>query len=652
MLSKRLLLVVMLLSLLAFVSPSQSRDNRGLTVTQGKGSIASLGNYYALIVGINQYKEWNALRTAVKDAVGLNDILVKRYGFKSDHIRLMTDQAATRRRIVQALRNLAANLKDQDNLLVYFAGHGQLDDLTGDGYWIPAEGRLKDPTTWISHATVKSILSSEKVKGKNIVVVADSCYSGTLLRGGPSLLSMSEQTYRGKVLTLASRRSRQVITSGGLEPVADGGRDGHSLFAYYFLKALKENDRDVIDLENLFHSRVWRYVTEIGGQRPNVGRLKTPMDEDGQFVLAAADISGVKRTPGIPPKRPSDHVPSVPVAEPGPAPTDPLEAALLKVQQLEHEKNRARELKTEKFRNLLDDLKKYQIVESSELSDETKQSVWEGLKRKYPRWGYGAEYGDSEALLERALAEDQDGDMAEIAKASGMKLTKTNSSGMKFVYISPGTFMMGSPANEKDRDNDEKQHQVTLSQGYYLQSTEVTQGQWKAVMGNNPSYFKDCGGDCPVEQVSWEDVQEFIRRLNQREGDDIYRLPTEAEWEYACRAGSNDRFCFGDDEGRLSEYAWYDSNSGKKTHGVAQKKPNPWGLYDMHGNVWEWCHDWFGDYPSGSVTDPSGPSGGSVRVLRGGSWIYGPGYVRCADRFRGDPGVRCDDLGFRLLRTP
>jgi uncharacterized caspase-like protein len=264
-----------------------SKDNRGIDQVTGKAQIsrAVWGKYHALIIGINNYKEWPELRTAVKDARSLKGILVKRYGFGKDHVILRTDGQATRLGLIRDLRNLASKLGSQDNLLVYFAGHGQIDDLTGDGYWIPVEGKLKDPATWISHSTVKNILSSEKLRAKNIVVVADSCYSGILLRGGPSLLTLNDHAYKEKLAKLASRRSRQVICSGGLEPVVDGGRDGHSLFAYYFLTALKENKRDVIDLENLFHTKVWKYVTEIGGQRPNVGRLKTPMDEDGQFVL-------------------------------------------------------------------------------------------------------------------------------------------------------------------------------------------------------------------------------------------------------------------------------------------------------------------------------------------------------------------------------
>jgi len=223
---------------------------------------------------------------------------------------------------------------------------------------------------------------------------------------------------------------------------------------------------------------------------------------------------------------------------------------------------------------------------------------------------------------------------------------------MKFRKIPAGKFTMGSPENERERASDEgPQHLVTITNPFYLGVYEVTQAQWKAVMGNNPSHFKDCGDDCPVEMVSWNDAQEFIKKLNQIEGSNKYRLPTEAEWEYACRAGTTTRFSFGDDDAVLSQYAWYSVNSGKRTHPAGQKKPNAWGLYDMYGNVWEWVHDWFGNYPSASVTDPAGPSSGAYRVFRGGSWLYEPGYVRSAFRFGNLPGSGDGGLGFRLARN-
>jgi formylglycine-generating enzyme required for sulfatase activity len=218
----------------------------------------------------------------------------------------------------------------------------------------------------------------------------------------------------------------------------------------------------------------------------------------------------------------------------------------------------------------------------------------------------------------------------------------------RFVLIPAGTFMMGSHENEQGSYHTETLHHVTISKPFYMQMKPVTQGQWQKVMGNNPSYFK--GDDnFPVEQVSWNNAQDFIGRLNRQKGTDKYRLPTEAEWEYACRAGSTTAYCFGDDPARLCKYAWYDDNSGHVTHPVGQKKPNAWGLYDMHGNVWEWVKDRYEVHKSGSVIDPEGPPSGSRRVLRGASWSNPHRDCRSAIRGGGGPGAHGPDMGFRLL---
>ena len=233
--------------------------------------------------------------------------------------------------------------------------------------------------------------------------------------------------------------------------------------------------------------------------------------------------------------------------------------------------------------------------------------------------------------------------------------TVTNSLGMAFVKIPAGTFMMGSPSNEPGRDSNETQHQVTLTQSFYMQTTEVTQGQWEAVMGSNPSIFANCGDDCPVERVSWNDVQNFIEEMNKR-GEGTYALPTETQWEYSARAGSTTTFANGDItetgcgyDPNLDLMGWYCGNSGNKIHPVAQKEPNVWGLYDMHGNVFEWCQ---GEYSSNSATDPVGPSTGSLRVFRGGRWSGYAQFCRSAYRYGIWPGYRSHSLGFRLVLSP
>ena len=227
---------------------------------------------------------------------------------------------------------------------------------------------------------------------------------------------------------------------------------------------------------------------------------------------------------------------------------------------------------------------------------------------------------------------------------------------MEFVWIEPGVFWMGSPDTEVGRYDDEGPlHEVEISRDFWLGKFEVTQGQWEAVMGDTAtSYYK---GDArrPVDSVSWDDVQRFIGRLNDAAGDSLYRLPTEAEWEYACRAGSQTRWSFGDDAGDLTKYAWYrDNNSPEGTKPVGEKEPNAWGLHDMHGNVWEWVQDWYDDdyYDNSPRVDPEGPTSGSVRVRRGGHFDLLPMSVRSAYRHLYSPDKRSSKIGVRLLRIP
>jgi formylglycine-generating enzyme required for sulfatase activity len=217
---------------------------------------------------------------------------------------------------------------------------------------------------------------------------------------------------------------------------------------------------------------------------------------------------------------------------------------------------------------------------------------------------------------------------------------------MEFVRIVPGEFMMGCSPGDNDCFDDEKPaHRVRITKPFDLGKYEVTQQQWEAVMGANPSPFK--GEQLPVEQVSWNDVQEFLRKLNARGDGNRYRLPTEAEWEYAARAGTAGSYA-----GNLDQMGWYDRNSGSQTHIVGQKQPNAWGLYDMHGNVWELVQDWYDDrYYGGSRTeDPQGPASGQFRVLRGGSWNIGARNARVSGRYGLEPDYWSDYIGFRCVR--
>jgi formylglycine-generating enzyme required for sulfatase activity len=239
----------------------------------------------------------------------------------------------------------------------------------------------------------------------------------------------------------------------------------------------------------------------------------------------------------------------------------------------------------------------------------------------------------------------------------------TNTIGMTLKEIPAGTFMMGSPEDETGRYDDEHQHKVTITKAFYMQTTEVTQGQWMAVMGSEPWKGKSGvneGANYAATWVSWDDAVAYCEKLSEREGE-MYRLPSEAEWEYACRAGAETRWSFGDDEKELGDYAWYQenaSNAGENyAHQVRLKKPNAFGLYDMHGNVWEWCHDYYGEdyYKQSPEHDPQGPASsavvyGSTRVLRGGSWVLGTWSTRSAYRSRNPADGRYLHFGFRVVR--
>ena len=236
----------------------------------------------------------------------------------------------------------------------------------------------------------------------------------------------------------------------------------------------------------------------------------------------------------------------------------------------------------------------------------------------------------------------------EIAKNNPTEIT--NSIDMRMKLIPPGKFTMGSPETEPGRRNDEAQHEVNLTQPFYLGVYEVTQSQFEKVMGRNPSKFLN--PNHPVETITWHEAVEFCRKLSElpeeKAAGRIYRLPTEAEWEYSSRAGARTSFSFGDDVKLLSEYGWVDGHSERRPHPVGQKKANAWGLYDMYGNVSEWCSDWHGQYPRGVVVDPKGPRSGKTRLLRGGGWLSGPPNCRSAFRYSFIPSGRSSSDGLRV----
>ncbi|XOF33319.1 MAG: SUMF1/EgtB/PvdO family nonheme iron enzyme [Candidatus Electrothrix sp. YB6] len=510
------------------------------------------GRFHALVIGNQNYKYLKPLKTPRADAKAVAKVLKKWYGFEVD---LLLD--GNREQIMRAISKLRSTMtSEQDNLLIYYAGHGYLDRLSGVGYWQPVDAERDNDVDWIPTSRVTSLL--RVIRAKHVLVVADSCYSGNLLMRNPKVRLASGMSRDEWIQRMLARRSRNALTAGGEEPVLDSGGGGHSVFAQAFLRVLRHN-QEVLDGDSLF-DRIKNPVIANALQTPLYGVIKMTNHNWGDFLLVPQKMQGgnpvsmrTKKSTGSNFTPRGDTAQTYPQEEPEPVPPSPP-------------------------------------------------------KR-----------GDT--------------------------MTDTIT-GMEFVYIPKGCFQMGSPPDEKDRKEDEGPVHEVCVDGFWMGKYEVTQREWKKIMTHNPSNFK-ASGRCPVGNVSWEDVQEFISELN-RETGKRYRLPTEAEWEYACRAGGSGKYCGGD---RINELAWYDGNSGNKTHPVGQKKKNAFGLYDMSGNAWEWCADWYSSnyYKFSPHNNPTGPASGRGRVARSGSWFNFRDGCRAADRYGIEPNDHFQGLGFRLV---
>jgi formylglycine-generating enzyme required for sulfatase activity len=610
----------------------------------------------ALVIGNGAYKS-GPLRNSVNDAHDMTATL-RELGFEVIYYR-----NADQRKTEDAIRQFGKRLRKGGVGLFYFAGHGM--QLNGRNYLIPVDARIETESD-VKYEAVDAgrVLGKMEDAGNRLnIVILDACrdnpFSRSFRNADKGLARMDAPT--GSLIAYA--------TAPGQVAAEGEGRNG--VYTKYLLKhmtvpgwtieqVLKRVRVDVIastgDKQVPWESSSLTGNFYFASSSAVVEKPVTP--RQGASISVESNVRGANvfvdaRNVGVTPLSNisisvGKHV--VLVEKSGYAPyqkrvtVEPSRSVSLYVHMSAAVKPTGRlfvdtDPKDAGVRILNINPKFYQGIELEEgryqvevsADGYKKQALWVGLRA-----------GEDKTVGVRL--------MRVAAKVSDKRLT--NSLGMKFVAIPAGSFMMGSPSLEKGRDNDEKQHKVILTKGFYIQTTEVTQGQWRAVMGNNPSRFKSCGDGCPVEGVSWFDAREFIRKLNRKEGTDRYRLPTEAEWEYAARAGSGSAYSFGNNPAQLSGYVWYSENSGGKTHFVSQKKPNAWGLYDMHGNVWEWCQDWNGNYPSASVTDPKGTSTGSYRVHRGGSFYNHARICRSANRGRNYPRFSFNDLGFRLARTP
>ncbi len=631
------------ISLLLFFVSNASSFERAVKVKPKKGaeiqSVRQDTNYYALVIGNNNYKHLPKLKTAVTDATEVERLLKSRYGFKT---KLLLN--ATRKDILSTINEFRKQLGAKDNLLIYYAGHGEFDKTADKAYWLPVDALRDDPVDWIMADDITS--NVKRISSKHILIVSDSCYSGTLTRSSAVELKTKDER-DGYLNKMIIRPSRTLMASGGNEPVADSGGGNHSVFAYAFIKALEESPAASFTAEELFHGRIKAIVAGKADQVPVYSDIRNSGHEGGDFVFQLA-----KAYTGVP----AAKAPEVELTEPskGGFSIDDLEK---QGQQIEKNKS-AWNAKLKEMKNAYNQVQAY---EKKSATADLKAAAWERFISSFGEDNPHSTEDDSmraeaQERVGHWQAEQQKAEEKKLAMAPAKKfldkITGSSytdpSTGMEFVFVKGGCYQMGDTFG--DGASDEKPvHEVCVND-FYMGKYEVTQGQWKAVMGNNPSYFKDCGDNCPVESVSWNDIQEFISKLNNKTGKN-YKLPTEAEWEYAARSGGkSEKYSGGND---IDSVAWYGSNSGNKTHPVGQKAANGLGLYDMSGNVWQWVQDWYdGRYYNNSPrNNPAGPNSGQYRALRGGSWFNVAGGSRTANRISLNPDFRDNSYGFRLART-
>ncbi len=559
---KILLTFPIFLTFLIFFLPSvQSADKRSVTVKpkekrdlsveakKGLDTVLLNTKYHAIIIGNNNYKNLPKLKTAIADAKSVDELLKNQYGFET---KLLLD--ATRNEILTTVNDFRKRLGSKDNLLIYYAGHGEFDKTADRAYWLPVNAQRDDPVDWISATDITDNI--KRIASAHILIISDSCYSGTLTRAAAGDLSTKGERDEF-VKKMMERKSRTLMASGGNEPVADEGDSGHSVFAGSLLKALSEfSEKGVFTAEELFHGRVKESVAGKSDQVPEYNNIKNSGHDGGDFVFKLASVESITSS-------------------------SPEVSEEMKI--LEEEKERLKKEREEL------EQKKALMEEKNRLEEERRKLEKEKLE------------------------------VASLSPPPQIKtppLEKGGRGDLNMVLIPGGEFMAGKPGSLKG---------MVLS-AFYIDKYEVTQREYEQVMGNNPSRFTGCD-NCPVEEVTWNEAKEYCGKVGKR-------LPTEWEWEKAAKAGTTTTYYWGESEGMADSYAWYNENSGDKTHSVGQKKPNVYGLYDMAGNVWEWTSTDYDDT-------------GKYKVLRGGSWSFNPISLWSFLRYWGEPTKRDDYIGFR-----
>lgn len=629
------------------------QESRMLQQVQPVTAWPAKSKRWALVIGVDQYRDGNitSLRGAANDAAALKKALVDYGGFPADQVvMLSTDQGEqyqpTRINILTYLSNLASQVPKDGLLLVAFSGHGI--EREGQAYLIPMDARLTDDISLLEESAISVARMHARIRTAHVgqvVVLLDACRNDPGGRSD-SINPLSAAYVRGFNFDV---RNREVQAFATVYATAVGQRayeyqdKRQGYFTWAVVEGLKggaANERGEVTLASLVkyvEALVSKQVTiDLGAgkqQRPFAAIEGYRADE---LVVA---VGAPRRVP---------NAPSATAEDAGTVEADYWAAI-------------KDSTKPEDFRAYLVEFPNGRHAPLARL-----------------KIGEAASVKPSDNLIANKPSGTNPTGVNAVAGAPAAGTRMKSPAGIEFVYIPAGSFLMGSSdgeakaalTDERNLTVDHKsklfargqpQHKVSIGHGYYLGRYEVTQGEWQAVMGNNPSYFKDCGGNCPVEQVSWDEVQQFVDKLNARNDGWTYRLPTEAEWEYAARADTTTPFAFGSSLSSTQAnfrgmFPYGNAAKGlnrEKTTPVGSFAANPWGLFDMHGNVWEWVQDSYDEnyYSNSPAVDPPGPATSGYRIMRGGSWYDFPYDLRSGNRDMTTHDSRNNGWGVRIAAT-
>lgn len=704
------ILAVMSISLSMFLLSAAVAGQRGAKVVKKdtKQGATTEPGYYAIVIGNNNYKYMNKLKTAVNDARDVEKLLKDKYGFTT---RLLLD--ATRTEILDTISEMREKISGKDSLLIYYAGHGIFDDKADKAYWLPVDAKRNSDSNWIIADDITANI--RRVPSSHVLIVSDSCYSGKLTRA--EVTDMRGKGERdGYLKKMQARSSRTLMASGGNEPVSDSGGGNNSVFASAFIRALREAETNVFTAEELFYGTgklrgVKSIVAGKSEQLPEYAEIRNSGHDGGDFVFLAKGSVIAEE-----PKEPGPQEPAISESTTGAVTvksniskakvyidgkyqgetpvTKTLSAGNYEIEirkdgyitgketvRVERDKSKTVSILLDKSSGSIkvsSDPSGAKIYLDGAYTNTTPDTIADlkagSYKIKVIKDGY-REYTATVSVSEGQEAEVS-ANLEALKKASTRGASYIDpTTGTEFVFVKGGCYQMGDTFGDGDKD-EKPVHEVCVDD-FYIGKYDVTVGDFRRFVSDTGySTEAEKSGECyyyvgndwknddssknwknpgfsqedrnPVVCVSWSDATAYAEWMQSKNGKTV-RLPTEAEWEYAARSGGKAEIYAGGND--IDSVAWYYGNSGNRSHAVGTKKPNGLGLYDMSGNVWQFTADWYGEnyYNESQRNNPKGPGSGQYKALRGGSWGHAPRHARAAVRAGRTAAARHNMYsGFRL----